>query len=289
MLYIEDWRDYALLDVSSGERLERWGNYILIRPDPQVIWDSPHISPLWEKADARYRRSASGGGAWEYYRNIPERWTIGYNPLGLVFEVMPMGFKHMGLFPEQAANWNIAADLIKSAGRDISVLNLFAYTGGATLACARAGANVCHVDAQKAIIEICKRSAYLSKLSDAPIRYIADDCQKFVEREARRGKRYDAVILDPPSFGRGAKGETWKIEEHLYGLLNAIAEIISDKPLFVLVNQYTAGLAPSAVGYMLELIFGSRFGGKVVSDEIGIRAEATGSPFPCGGFARWES
>ncbi|MCL2813190.1 MAG: class I SAM-dependent methyltransferase [Oscillospiraceae bacterium] len=286
MIYVNNWEDYALLDVSDANRLERWGKYILIRPDPQAIWQKKS-SALWDMADAVYRRSPSGGGAWDFKKKLPEKWTIGYNPLGLEFEVSPMGFKHMGLFPEQAANWNYMADKIKKANRKISALNMFAYTGGATIACAKAGAGVCHVDAQKNIITMAKQNARLSGLEAADIRYISDDCSKFAARELRRGRKYDAVILDPPSFGRGAKGEMWKIEDDLFELLKLAADILSDDPLFVLVNLYTAGLAPSCAGYMLSLLFSGRFGGAVESDEIGIYAESAKAPFPCGAFSRW--
>jgi 23S rRNA (cytosine1962-C5)-methyltransferase len=286
MIYENNWTDYELLDVSDKNRLERWGKYILVRPDPQAIWSKKN-SDLWRAADAVYRRSASGGGTWEFFKKLPEKWTVGYGPLGLNFEVSPMGFKHMGLFPEQAANWNYIYETIKKAGRKISALNLFAYTGGATLAAAKAGASVCHVDAQKGIIQMAKQNALLSGLEGADIRYIADDCAKFVAREARRGKKYDAVILDPPSFGRGAGGELWKIEDDLFGLLELISGILSGDPLFVLVNLYTAGLAPSCAGYMLSLVFKSRYGGSVESDEVGIYAKSAKAPFPCGAFARW--
>ncbi|MCL1859506.1 MAG: class I SAM-dependent methyltransferase [Oscillospiraceae bacterium] len=306
MIYEKNWEDYALLDVSDGNRLERWGKYILIRPDPQAIWSEKHgnFNNLWGKADAIYKRSNSGGGFWDFKKKLPEKWIIKYQNLGLCFEISPMGFKHTGIFPEQAANWNFVHDILvpptsaaaaappsgKGAGgknAPYEVLNLFAYTGGATVACAKAGANVCHVDAQKNIINMAKRNAELSGLESANIRYIADDCVKFVAREIRRGKKYDAVILDPPSYGRGAGGEMWKIEDDLFELLKMIREILSDNPLFVLVNLYTAGLAPSCAGYMLSLIFKSKFGGSVESDEIGIFTESTKTPFPCGAFSRW--
>lgn len=293
MIYEKNWEDYALLDASDGNRLERWGKYILVRPDPQAIWSEKN-SGLWSKADGIYKRSGSGGGFWDFGTGkarsvkLPEKWIIKYSPLDLGFEISPMGFKHMGIFPEQAANWNFIYDiLIKNNTRELNVLNLFAYTGGATVACARAGANVCHVDAQKNIISMAKRNAGLSGLENANIRYIADDCVKFVAREARRGKKYDAVILDPPSYGRGAGGEMWKIEDNLFDLLKMIKDILSDDPLFVLVNLYTAGLAPSCAGYMLSLIFKNTFGGDVESDEIGIFTESTKTPFPCGAFSRW--
>ena len=303
MIYEKNWEDYALLDVSDGNRLERWGKYILIRPDPQAIWSEKN-SGLWNKSDAVYKRSQNGGGSWDFYKKLPDKWTIKYTPLGLRFEISPMGFKHMGVFPEQAANWGFMFDILKktpvtavtpsfakegkeTGKREINVLNLFAYTGGATVACAKAGANVCHVDAQKNIINMAKRNAELSGLADANIRYIADDCVKFVAREIRRGKKYDAVILDPPSYGRGAGGEMWKIEDDLFDLLKMIKEIMSDNPLFVLVNLYTAGLAPSCAGYMLSMLFKNRFGGNVGSDEIGVFTETTKTPFPCGAFSRW--
>ena len=242
------------------------------------------------RSDGIYKRSNSGGGFWDFKRNLPEKWIIKYQPLDLGFEISPMGFKHMGIFPEQAANWNFSHDILsceKAENRELNVLNLFAYTGGATIACAKAGVNVCHVDAQKNIINMAKRNAELSGLENSNIRYIADDCVKFVAREIRRGKKYDAVILDPPSYGRGTSGEMWKIEDDLYDLLKMIRDVLSDNPLFVLVNLYTAGLAPSCAGYMLSLIFGSRFGGRVESDEIGIFTTSSKTPFPCGAFSRW--
>ena len=285
MIYANDWKDYALIDASDGSRLERWGRYILVRPDPQAIWSSKS-SELWRDADAVYERSASGGGSWRFKNKLPERWQIDYQKLGLSFEVSPMGFKHMGIFPEQAANWNFVDEIIRrNSVRQPNILNLFAYTGGATLACAKAGAMVCHVDAQKNIVNMAKRNAELSGLDN--IRYIVDDCVKFVAREMRRGKKYDGVILDPPSYGRGANGEMWKIEDDLFELLKLIREVMSDEPLFVLLNLYTAGLAPSCAGYMLSLIFKSQFGGVVESDEIGILAESSGAVFPCGAFSRW--
>jgi len=295
MIYEKNWEDYALLDASDGNRLERWGKYILIRPDPQAIW-SEKTSDLWGKADAVYKRSSSGGGSWDFKTKLPEKWTIKYKlsvwrAEGVTpymnFEISPMGFKHMGIFPEQAANWNFIYDIICRGNRELNVLNLFAYTGGATVACAKAGANVCHVDAQKNIINMAKRNAELSGLENANIRYIADDCVKFVAREIRRGKKYDAVILDPPSYGRGTGGEMWKIENDLFDLLKMMRDILSDDPLFVHVNLYTAGLAPSCAGYMLSLIFKNKFGGNVESDEIGIFTESTKTPFPCGAFSRW--
>ena len=283
MIYAENWEDYALIDASDGNRLERWGGYVLIRPDPQAIW-SHKSSRLWREAHAVYERSDRGGGAWRFKRELPERWRVDYAKLGLGFEVSPMGFKHTGVFPEQAVNWEFMSGIIRGKSRP-SILNLFAYTGGASLACAKAGASVCHVDAQKNIIRMAKRNAELSGADN--IRYIADDCAKFVAREVRRGNKYDGVILDPPSYGRGAGGEIWKIEDDLFDLLKLISGVMSDAPLFVLVNLYTAGLAPSCAGYMLSLIFRDKFGGTVESDEIGIYAESSRAAFPCGAFSRW--
>ena len=285
MIYAKDWEDYALIDASDGNRLERWGKHILIRPDPQAIWSSKS-SDLWRKSDAVYERSNSGGGFWKFKSKLPEKWRVDYKKLGLSFEVSPMGFKHMGIFPEQAANWEFMSGIInKNNNREINILNLFAYTGGASLACAKVGANVCHVDAQKNIINMAKRNAELSGAHN--IRYIVDDCAKFVAREIRRGKKYDGIILDPPSYGRGANGEMWKIEDNLFDLLKLIGGVLSDEPLFVLLNLYTAGLAPSCAGYMLSLIFKEKYGGTVESDEIGIFAESSRAAFPCGAFSRW--
>ena len=290
MIYEEQWRDYELLDVSEGNRLERWGEHILIRPDPQVIWKNEYPHRLWTKAGGVYSRSSSGGGSWDK-KSLPGSWVIGYEPLGLRFKVSPMNFKHTGLFPEQAVNWKWAHEqLTVDSGRSTvkNVLNLFGYTGGATVAAAKAGAKVCHVDASKGMIAHAKENMALNSLSYAPVRFIADDCVKFAERELRRGNHYDAVILDPPSFGRGAGGEVWKLEEHLFGLLELVVKLLSDTPLFILVNLYTAGIAPSCAGYMLNMLTAGR-GGRVYADEIGLKVSATGAAFPCGSFARWES
>lgn len=288
MIYEKHWRDYALLDTGGGKRLERWGKYILIRPDPQVIWGNRSLKD-WNNADAEYIRSQSGGGQWEFKRKLPDAWEVGYDNLGLRFKIAPMGFKHMGLFPEQAVNWNFIYNSVKKAtesGREINVLNLFSYTGGASVAAAKAGAKVCHVDASKGMIQFAKDNATLSSIPPDRIRYIADDCVKFSDREIRRGRKYDAVILDPPSYGRGANGEVWKIEDSLYELLKLIKALLSDSPMFILINLYTAGLAPSCAGYMLSLIT-KDFGGQVISDEIGLFTESNGIPFPCGAFSRW--
>lgn len=283
MWVCNQWKDYELLDASDGEKLERWGKYILIRPDPQVLWNGVKNSRFWQKSDADYRRSSTGGGSWSQNR-LPDSWTISYR--NLTFKVRPMGFKHTGLFPEQAANWDWFSDLIRTAGRPIRVLNLFAYTGGATIAAARAGASVVHVDAAKGMVAAAKENAALSGLSDAPIRYIVDDCRKFVEREIRRGNRYDAIIMDPPSYGRGPTGEVWKIEEAIDGFTSLVSGVLSDAPLFFLLNSYTTGLSPSAMKYIADLRVARRFGGRSDADELGLPVTETGSFLPCGGSVR---
>lgn len=283
-MFISDkWKEYELIDASDGERLERWGKYILRRPDPQIIWKNAKKSNLWSKADAVYSRKG-GGGEWTK-RNVPESWNISYGEL--TFKIKPMGFKHTGLFPEQAVNWDWFSALIRNEKRPVKVLNLFAYTGGATIAAAAAGASVCHVDAAKNMVAQAKENAALSGLEAAPIRYIVDDCKKFVEREIRRGNRYDAVIMDPPSYGRGPSGEIWKLEDNIAELIRLAADVLSEKPLFFLVNSYTTGLSPSAMGYMLGLEMKKRFGGRVEADEIGIPVMQTGEALPCGSSARW--
>ena len=275
----EDWKDYELIDTSSGNRLERWGRYILVRPDPQVIWKSEKNDPLWNNADAVYHRSSAGGGSWEYIRRLPEEWTIEWN--GLKMYVTPTNFKHTGVFPEQAANWSIYEELIRNSGRPITVLNLFGYTGIASLACLRAGASVCHVDASKGMVSQAKRNAQLNGLEDRPCRWIVDDCMKFVLREKRRGRTYDAIIMDPPSYGRGPSGEVWRFEEDIYDLVKACAELLSDDPLFFTVNCYTTGVSQSSVGYLLSEILKS-YNGNVYSDEIGISVTDSGLILPCG-------
>lgn len=284
MWVAEGWKDYELLDCSGGEKLERWGQYTLVRPDPQAIWRTPRSHPGWKRHDARYARSSTGGGAWEK-RQVPERWTVEYGPL--TFNVKPMNFKHTGLFPEQAANWDFAAGQIKKAGRPVNVLNLFAYTGGATVACAAAGASVCHVDAAKGMVAWAKENAKSSGLEAKPIRWIIDDCAKFVEREIRRGRRYDAVIMDPPSYGRGPSGEVWKLEENLWSFVELVAQVLSDEPLFFIINSYTTGLAPSVLTYILESIVTKKYGGHTVSDELGLPVTASGLVLPCGAAGRW--
>ncbi|MCI7692311.1 MAG: class I SAM-dependent methyltransferase [Oscillospiraceae bacterium] len=279
----DKWTDYELLDCSDGERLERWGDVILIRPDPQIIWKDSQTAPEWNTAHARYIRSDKGGGAWDYRRKLPESWQIKYRDL--TFLVKPTGFKHTGLFPEQAVNWDYCTELIKGANRPINVLNLFAYTGGATLACAAAGASVCHCDAVKGMVEWARTNAKLSGLSDKPIRWIVDDANKFIKREIRRGTRYDGIILDPPSYGRGTNGEMWKLEDSIFGLMQDITELLSDKPLFLLLNSYTTGLSASVMSYLLHMTVGKRFDIDIISEEIGIPVKQTGMPLPCGSTA----
>ena len=280
------WKDYQLLDCSDGKRLEQWGDYTLIRPDPQVIWKGMEKHPAWKKADASYSRSHSGGGAWNENK-LPEEWKLSYQPLELIFTVKPMGFKHTGIFPEQAVNWDWFSSLIREAGRPVKLLNLFAYTGGATIAAAKAGASVCHVDASKGMVQMAKQNAAQSGLADAPIRYIVDDCAKFIQREIRRGNFYDAIIMDPPSYGRGPTGEVWKLEDNISDFLFLASQVLSDKPLFVLLNSYTTGLSASTMGYLLERVLADRFGGKVLADEIGLPVQKTGGVLPCGASARW--
>ncbi len=284
MWIADGWTDYELLDCSRGEKLERWGDRVLLRPDPQAIWDTPRRNKLWDRPDARYARASSGGGAWES-RNVPGRWTVAYRDLTL--NVGLMNFKHTGVFPEQAANWDFAREQIRRAGRPVSVLNLFAYTGGATAACAAEGASVCHVDAARGMVQWARENAKASGLEDRPIRWIVDDCARFVERERRRGRRYDAVIMDPPSYGRGPSGQVWKLEEDLYPFVELVAGVLCDRPLFVILNSYTAGLAPSVLTYILQTVVGGRFGGHTVSDELGLPVTATGLALPCGAAGRW--
>ena len=286
-MWIADrWKDYEVLDCSEGEKLERWGKYTLVRPDPQVIWSTPKKQRGWKKMNGHYHRSTRGGGEWEFF-DLPEQWTIRYD--SLTFNLKPFSFKHTGLFPEQAANWDWFSDRIKKAGRPISVLNLFAYTGGATLAAAAAGASVCHVDAAKGMVAWAKENAKSSGLEEAPIRWIVDDCQKFVEREIRRGHHYDGIIMDPPSYGRGPKGEIWKIEESIYPFIRLTAQLLSDKPLFFLINSYTTGLAPSVRSYMISTEIIPAHGGHVEAGELGLPVTESGLVLPCGASGRWES
>ena len=280
----DKWNDYELIDCGQGEKLERWGNQLLVRPDPQAIWTTPRVHPGWKKNAGRYTRSSTGGGQWQN-KSMPERWTVSYG--GLTFNVKPMNFKHTGLFPEQAANWDFCGDLIRKAGRPISVLNLFAYTGAATVACAAAGASVCHVDAAKGMVQWAKENAQSSGLADAPIRYIVDDCAKFAQREIRRGHTYDGIIMDPPSYGRGPSGEVWRLEENLWPFVELVAQLLSDKPLFFLINSYTTGLAPSVLTYILETLVTKKYGGHTESQELGLPVTSTGLCLPCGATGRW--
>ncbi len=284
MWLADQWKDYELLDCGRGEKLERWGDKLLVRPDPQAIWNTPRSHRGWKKPDARYARSSTGGGQWAD-KSVPQRWQIHYKDL--TFNVGLMNFKHTGVFPEQAANWDFAREQIQKAGRPVSVLNLFAYTGGATIACAAAGASVCHVDAAKGMVQWARENAKISGLEDKPIRWIVDDCAKFVEREIRRGRSYDAIIMDPPSYGRGPSGEVWKLEENLYPFVELVSGVLSDNPLFVILNSYTTGLSPSVLTYMLQTVIGGKFGGHTVSDELGLPVSATGLALPCGATGRW--
>lgn len=283
MWIADHWKDYEVLDTSRGEKLERWGKYLLIRPDPQVIWDTPRNLPGWKHCNGHYHRSSRGGGDWEFF-DLPQQWTIHYRDL--TFNLKPFSFKHTGLFPEQAANWDWFGDLIRQANRPVKVLNLFAYTGGATLAAAAAGASVTHVDASKGMVTWAKENAASSRLSDAPVRWIVDDCVKFVQREIRRGNHYDAVIMDPPSYGRGPKGEIWKIEESIHGLIQLCAQLLSEDPLFFLVNSYTTGLQPAVLTYLISTEL-KNLGGYVRSEEIGLPVSANGLVMPCGASGRW--
>lgn len=280
-----EWKDYELLDASDGERLERWGDIILVRPDPQIIWKTQKNDKLWKEAHARYHRSQSGGGHWERLRQMPESWQISYGVLK--FNLKPMGFKHTGLFPEQAVNWDWMSEVIRRAGRPVRILNLFGYTGAATLACVAAGAHVTHVDASKGMVAWGRENAALSGLADRPMRWLVDDCGKFVLREQRRGNTYDAIVMDPPSYGRGPGGEVWKLEDQIYPLLLECAALMSEQPLFFMVNSYTAGLSPSVMGYMLDSILTPRLGGRTQADEIGLPVTQSGLVLPCGATAIW--
>ena len=283
----DKWQDYKIIDASGGEKLESWGGKLLVRPDPQIIWNTPHETKLWNQADTVYHRSKKGGGEWEVRKQLPERWTIGYHDLKFI--IRPTGFKHTGLFPEQAVNWDYMSEKIKHSSRQVKVLNLFAYTGGATLACARAGASVTHVDASKGMVSWARENAAQSSLSDKPICWLVDDCEKFVKREIRRGNRYDAIIMDPPSYGRGPNGEVWKLEDCIFELVKLCAQLLDDKAIFFLLNSYTTGLSPSVMAYILGEGIAKRFGGNVFADEIGLKVQSSGLFLPCGSTAIWES
>ena len=282
----DKWEQYRLIDSADGEKLEYWGDYLLRRPDPQAVWSLKSDKKLWNKADAWYHRSKSGGGKWEYLnKKLPERWTVNYR--NLTFNIKPMGFKHTGLFPEQAVNWDWFSELIKKADRPIRVLNLFAYTGGATVAALEAGAEVVHVDASKGMVTWAKENVVSSGLGDRPVRYIVDDVVKFVQRENRRGRQYDSIIMDPPSYGRGPSGEVWKIENDIADFIQLTPQLLSDDPLFLLVNSYSTGLAPAVMGYILGTTIASRFGGHIDCQELGLPVKSTGYALPCGNTARW--
>ena len=281
----DTWIDYELIDTSRGERLERWGDILLIRPDPQILWDTPRKDPRWKQAHARYHRSNTGGGQWERYRPIPDSWQIAYGDLK--FALKPMGFKHTGLFPEQAVNWDLMAHLIKRENRPVKVLNLFGYTGAATLACVTAGAHVTHVDASKGMVAWGKENAVASGLADKPMRWLVDDCVKFVQREQRRGNTYDGILMDPPSYGRGPGGEVWKLEEQVYPLVSECVKLLSDDPLFFLINSYTTGLSPSVMQYVLGTLLPKNIGGSLSADEIGLPVTDSGMVLPCGATVMW--
>lgn len=284
-MWVSDkWKEYELLDSSEGERLERWGSHYLVRPDPQVIWNTPKNDSHWRNYDARYARSNTGGGRWSENR-LSDHGLLHYGDL--TFQIKLMNFKHTGVFPEQAVNWDFITETIRGAGRPIQALNLFAYTGGATLACAAGGASVCHVDAAKGMVQMARENARLSGLENEPIRWIVDDCGKFIEREIRRGKRYDVIIMDPPSYGRGPSGEIWKLETSLYPFLELVSRVLSDNPLFVLVNSYTTGLAPSVVSYLLDSVLSRKYHGHTESRELGLPVTDSGLILPCGATGRW--
>jgi 23S rRNA (cytosine1962-C5)-methyltransferase len=281
-----EWKDYELLDMCNGEKIERWGDIILVRPDPQIIWNEKHNTGVWNKYDAYYHRSDKGGGFWEYKNQIPDRWEVKYKNLS--FNIKTMGFKHTGLFPEQAVNWDYMIDKIKNVNREIKVLNLFAYTGGASVACLSAGASVVHVDSSKGMVAWAKENVESSGLSTKPIRYIVDDVIKFVEREIRRGNTYDAIIMDPPSYGRGSNGEVWDIETDLYKLLNLCTQLLSEEPLFVLINSYTTGLSPMVLENLLKLTINNKYDGNITSGEVGLSMTNSDIILPCGIYGRWE-
>lgn len=285
MWIADKWKDYEVIDCSAGEKLERWGRYVLLRPDPQVIWATPKADKRWHQLNAHYHRSTKGGGEWEFF-DLPQEWDIHYG--ALTFHLKPFNFKHTGLFPEQAANWDWIFAKVRHAGRRVKILNLFAYTGGATLAAARAGAEVTHVDASRGMVHWAKENAAASSLADAPIRWLVDDCMKFVEREIRRGRTYDAVIMDPPSYGRGPKGEIWKMEDAVYPLMQACTKILAREPLFFLINSYTTGLQPAVLAYLLGAAM-KNYRGRIDAQEIGLPVSSSGFVLPCGASGRWEA
>lgn len=287
MIIANEWKDYKILDMADGQKLEKWGNIILSRPDPQIIWNDKSFPEKWKKVDATYNRSKTGGGAWKYNKKLPDNWQINYK--NLTFNIKPMGFKHTGLFPEQAVNWDWMISKIKSAKREIKVLNLFAYTGGATVACLSAGASVCHVDSSKGMVSWAKENVASSRLSDKKVRYIIDDVNKFVQREIRRGNTYDAIIMDPPSYGRGAKGEVWQFENSIYDLVELCSKVLSNNPLFFLINSYTTGISSTVLANILNLTVGKKYTGKIEAGEIGLPMENSKLILPCGIYSRWEN
>ena len=283
----KNWKDYKIIDMANGQKLEKWGKYVLSRPDPQIIWKDKTYYEEWKKADAIYSRSKTGGGSWKYNKKLPENWQIKYKEL--TFNIKPMGFKHTGLFPEQAVNWDWMIDKIKKANRKIKVLNLFAYTGGATVACLYAGASVCHIDSSKGMVSWAKENVQSSGLADKEIRYIVDDVNKFVAREIRRGNKYDAIIMDPPSYGRGTNGEVWQFENNIYDLVESCKQVLSDNPLFFLINSYTTGVSSTVLANILNLTIGKKYKGQVSSGEIGLQMENSELVLPCGIYGRWEN
>ena len=285
MKVANNWKDYEIIDMADGEKLERWGNYILVRPDPQIIWKEKSFESEWKKADATYMRSSIGGGNWNFKKKLPEVWQVKYKDL--TFNIKPMGFKHTGLFPEQAVNWDWMIEKIKTAKREIKVLNLFAYTGGATVACLYGGASVCHVDSSKGMVAWAKENVISSNLQEKPVRYIVDDVIKFVQREIRRGKQYDAIIMDPPSYGRGTSGEVWQFENNISDLINLCMQILSDKPLFFLINSYTTGISAEVLSNLLKLNM-RKYNGKIEAGEVGLPMKNSNLILPCGIYAKWE-
>ncbi len=288
MWICKEWLEYQVLDLSAGEKMEDWNGYRLVRPDPQVVWNRREFPALWNEVHGRYHRSNKGGGNWEFYKRVPDRWTVRFSPLNLTFHIKPMGFKHTGLFTEQATNWQWFSELIREANRPISVLNLFAYTGGATAAAAAAGASVAHIDSSKGMVSWAKENLASSGLAERPVRYIVDDVVKFVEREIRRGRTYDAIIMDPPSYGRGPNGEVWKIEDELYPLVEKCMQVLSENPLFFLINSYTTGLAPSVLSDLLEMTVVKKYGGCAQADEVGLPVKNSRLVLPCGASGRWQ-
>ena len=286
MLVANEWQDYKIIDMANGQKLEKWGNKILSRPDPQIIWKNKSFPEKWKNIDAIYNRSKTGGGSWKYNKKLPSNWQINYK--NLTFNIKPMGFKHTGLFPEQAVNWDWMMKKIRLAKREIKVLNLFAYTGGATVACLSEGASVCHVDSSKGMVSWAKENVASSGFANRKIRYIVDDVNKFVSREIRRGNTYDAIIMDPPSYGRGAKGEVWQFENDIYDLVELCLKVLSDKPLFFLINSYTTGISSTVLANILNLTVGKKYRGKVTSGEVGLPMENSNLILPCGIYGRWE-